>query len=178
MFRKSIVIGLFGLSLAILAFCSVNAGDDAKPTKDHALDRARREVKMLDTIYKNAIVLVTKHYVNDEDDLPAGTAFKRVFKAANDGGFNHTRLLDATGEPYDDSNVAKTDFEKRAIKKLVSGESYFEQVVNEKGKRYLLAATAIPVVMKKCITCHENYEDVPDGKAIGALTYKIPVFEK
>ena len=39
------------------------------------------------------------------------------------------------------------------------------------------AATPIPVVMEKCIMCHENYREVEKGKAIGAISYKVPVQE-
>lgn len=48
----------------------------------------------------------------------------------------------------------------------------------EKGKRYLRAATPIPVVMDKCVMCHENYKSVPKGQAIGAVGYKIPILDE
>lgn len=48
-------------------------------------------------------------------------------------------------------------------------------MVEKNGKRYLLAATPIPVVMKKCVMCHDNYADVPEGKPIGALGYTVPI---
>jgi hypothetical protein len=31
--------------------------------------------------------------------------------------------------------------------------------------------------MEKCIMCHENYRTVEKGKAIGAISYKVPVQE-
>ena len=50
-------------------------------------------------------------------------------------------------------------------------------MITEGDKRFLLTATAIPVVMEKCIMCHDNYRNVPKGQAIGALSYKVPVLE-
>lgn len=147
----------------------------ADPVKDPAVERARKQVKMLDGIYKNAIVLVTTHYVTEKSDVPAGSAFKKLFEVAKKEGWHEVRLLDATGEPYEPDNVAKTAFEKKAIKELVAGKAYVDEVVEKDGKRYLHAATAIPVVMKKCIMCHENYSQVPEGKAIGALGYVMPI---
>ena len=85
---------------------------------DKAVARTIREVKMLDDIYKGGIVLITKNYVNGEEDLPAGTAFKKLFEAAKKKGWHIVRLVDATGDPYNDENVAVSDFEKRAIKDL------------------------------------------------------------
>ncbi len=49
-------------------------------------------------------------------------------------------MVDATGEPYDDKNVAKDDFEKEAVKQLQAGKDYFEQVERRDDGRYLRAA--------------------------------------
>ena len=148
---------------------------DKAAADDPALERTRKTVRMLDGIYKNAIVLVTTHFVKEDSDMPAGTAFKKLFEVAKKEGWHEVRLLDATGDPYDPANVAKSDFEKRAIKQLVAGKSYVDEVVEKDGKRYLQAVTAIPVVMKKCVMCHANYAELPEGKAIGALGYVIPI---
>lgn len=165
------------VTLTILGVCasSVNTtvADDAKT--DPAVERARREVRMLDDLYKTSIVLVTTHYVKEESDLPAGGAFKALFSAMKEKGWHEVRLIDATGEPYEPTNVPKEGFEKKAIRKILDGQPSVDEVVTENGKRYLLAATIVPVVMDKCIMCHENYRNVPKGKAIGALGYKVPI---
>ena len=151
--------------------------DEAKEVKDPAIERAKREVRMLDDIYKTSIVLITTHYVHDDDDLPAGAAFKALFSAVKEKGWHEVRLLDATGDPYEEANKPRAGFETKAIKQLLDGKSVYEEVVTEGDKRFLLAATAIPVVMDKCIMCHENYRNIPAGKAIGALGYKVPIQE-
>lgn len=158
----------------ILPTLQPHAADPAKDS-DAAVERTRKQVRMLDGIYKNAIVLVTTHYVTEKSDLPAGSAFKKLFEVAKKEGWHEVRLLDATGQPYEPANVAESAFEKKAIKELVAGKPYVDEVVVKDGKRYLLAATAIPVVMKKCVLCHDNYEGVPEGKAIGALGYVVPI---
>ena len=86
-------------------------------------------------------------------------------------------MLDATGEPYNDENAAKKGFETRAIAELLKGKPMYDEVVKEGKDRFLYAATAIPVVMDKCIMCHDNYKDVPKGKAIGAIGYRLPILE-
>jgi hypothetical protein len=159
------------VGLGLIQF--VNSADE-KPTDD-AAERTRKTVRMLDDIYKGSIVTITQNYVNDEQTIPAGTAFKQLFKSIEDKGWHRVRLVDATGEPYDDDNVAKTEFEKDAIKQLVAGKPWVEKEMNKDGKRYLQVATPIPVVFEKCIMCHDNYEGVPKGKAIGALTYEVPI---
>lgn len=147
----------------------------AVPVEDAALERTRRQVRMLDDIYKGGVVLITTHYVNDKDDLPAGTAFKKLFAAAKEKGWHEVRLLDATGQPYNSENAPQDEFEKEAIKKLTEGNAWHEREISRDGKKFLRVATPIPVVMKKCIMCHENYEGVAEGKAVGALGYIIPI---
>ena len=144
---------------------------------DLAVKRTRREVKMLDDIYKGGIVLITENYVNGDEDLPAGTAFKMLFEAAKAKGWHEVRLVDATGDPYNDENVAVSDFEKRAIKELKAGKAFVDETVTDNEKRYFLAATPIPVVMEKCTMCHSNYDMEQAGLVIGALTYRVPIDE-
>lgn len=170
-------VAVIAASVAVQKTRTANAANSAVDAKDPAVERARREVQMLDDIYKTSIVLITEHYVHDDNDLPAGSAFKALFEAVSEKGWHEVRLVDGTGEPYSDLNHPKEGFEKDAIKQLVEGNSVVDKVVQEGDKKFLLAATAIPVVMEKCIMCHENYRNVPKGKAIGALSYKVPILD-
>jgi hypothetical protein len=162
------------ICVASLAFVGVGT-TFAQSVDPAALARTRKQVKVLDGIYKNAIVLVTTHFVSEESDMPAGTAFKKLFDVARENDWHNVRLIDATGDPYDAENVAKSDFEKSAVAQLVAGKDYVDEAVFRDGKPILRAATTIPVVMDKCVMCHDNYADVPKGKAIGALTYEIAI---
>lgn len=164
---------ILGVAASVAAF--VRAADPV--AKDPATERARREVRMLDDIYKTSIVLITTHYVDNKDSLPAGSAFKALFAAVKEKGWHEVRLLDATGDPYEPTNAPKDGFEKRAIAKLLEGKASYDEVAKEGDKKFLYAATAIPVVMDKCVLCHENYKGVPAGKAIGAIGYKVPILD-
>lgn len=171
--KRLALITTTGLLLA--AGYSLPAKDTPKP--DVAVERARREVRMLDDIYKTSVVLITTHYVHDDDDLPAGEAFKALFAAVEAKGWHKVRLVDATGNPYNDENAPKAGFETDAIAELLKGKPSFDKVVTEDNRRYLYAATAIPVVMDKCVMCHDNYKDLPKGQAIGAVSYRVPVLD-
>jgi hypothetical protein len=165
-------LGAAGVGLAA-AWSDVAVGD-SKPN-DAALERTRKQVRMLDDIYKSAVVLITDKYVHKEDDFSAGSAAVALFAVMKDKGWHEVRLLDATGEPYNEKNSPQDDFEKAAIKALKSGKAYHEQVVEIDGKPHLKAATPIPVVSKKCTICHPHYTQVKEGQAIGALGYTIPI---
>lgn len=147
----------------------------ADHSSDAALERTRKQVRMLDDVYKSAVVLITEHYVVDETVLPAGAAAKALFAAVEEKGWHSVRLLDATGDPIEEENSPRDGFERIAVEKLLAGESYYDEVTERDGKRYLLAATPVPVVMERCIMCHAHYADVPEGQPIGVLGYTVPI---
>ena len=142
---------------------------------DPAVARARKTVQMLDDIYKNAVVLITDKYVHDEDDFPAGSAAVALFEAISKKGWHQVRLIDATGQPYEEKNVARDDFEKAGIARLKAGDAVYEQVVDVDGQRQYRALTPVPVVMKKCVMCHAHYADAKENEPIGAISYSVPV---
>ena len=163
------------IAIAFMLLSDFASRAEDKPGDDPALKRTRRTVRMLDDIYKGGIVAITTHYVNDEQTIPAGTAFKQIFKTAEEKGWHKVRLVDATGQPLNDENAPEDNFEKQAMKKLVAGTAWHEKVVVESGQRKLRVATPIPVVFDKCVMCHDHYADVKTGQAIGGLVYEIPV---
>jgi uncharacterized protein DUF3365 len=151
------------------------AAEKASGSKDAAVERTRQEVKMLDDLYKNVIVLVNEHYVNKASDFPAATTTKEVFAAMKKNGWHEVRILgltDVLGDPDDAPNDA---FEQTAAKKLLAGDASYEEVVETGGKRYLRVATGIPVVSEKCVMCHENFKGNKGN--IGSLSYTVPVIE-
>lgn len=177
--KRSLSLSACGLLALALAGPSLTLARSAQKETDQpdgaALKRARREVRMLDDIFKTAIVLITDKYVKTKKDYPAGRAAVRWLAEVGKKGHPKVRLIDATGEPYSPQNVAEDAFEKEGIKQLKAGKSYFDQVEQKEGKSYLRAITPIPVVMEKCILCHENYKMAKKGEAIGALSYTVPL---
>jgi hypothetical protein len=164
---------LGGLTAAVVcAGLWTLVGAEEKPA-DAALARARRQVEILDHVYKSVIVLITDNYVTEESDLAAGAAFQKVFQSVREKGYHEVRLLDASGEPIEKKNVAKDEFEKAAVAALKAGKPGYEQIVEKDGKRYLRSATPIPVVLQKCTICHPNYENAKKGEAIGAISYTM-----
>jgi hypothetical protein len=145
---------------------------EAGKTDPAAVARTRETVKMLDDLYKSAVVHITETYVKARERTPAARAAKVVFKDMAAKGWHKARLIDVTGSPVNKENVARSDFEKRAVEELKKGKAYYEEVGEEGGKPLLLAATAVPVVMAACINCHPGMKE---GQLIGALTYEVPI---
>jgi len=65
--------------------------------------------------------------------------------------------------------------EKAAVEKIKSGEGFVESVEYKNAKPIFRAMTAVPVVMEKCVMCHPHYESAPEGAAIGAIGYSVPI---
>lgn len=174
--RSWLVVAVSGAALGAFLLAprfSVDAGEPAK--EDTAVKRARETTRMLDDLYKTAVVLITEHYVEVDSDLPAGTAAIALFDAMKKKGWHEVRLLDATGQPIEEKNSPQDAFEKEAVKQLLAGETWHEQIVDRDGSRFLRAATPIPVVLAKCTMCHEHYKQAKPNEPIGALSYTLKI---
>lgn len=168
-----LLLGTIATGVLLSAEPTLQEKKDSSSTA--ALERTRKTVRMLDDVYKTAVVLITDKYVNDEKDFPAGSAAIALFSAIEKKGWHGVRLIDVTGEPYDAKNVAKDEFEKQGVRQLKAGKDYFEEVIEKDGKPYLRAMTPVPVVMQKCVMCHPHYADAKKGAAIGAISYTLPI---
>ncbi|MGH8475460.1 MAG: c-type heme family protein [Methylococcales bacterium] len=152
----------------------------AKPANggasDAAIARTRKQIQMLDDLYKTAVVLITEHYVNDPSTLSAATASKALFAAMKKKGWHDARLLGFTDVLFNPvENAPQDDFETTAQAKLLEGAATYEEVVRIDGRDHLRMATAVPVVMEKCVICHANFKDKQG--AIGAISYTVPLIE-
>ncbi|MGD9853965.1 MAG: hypothetical protein AB7U20_03350, partial [Planctomycetaceae bacterium] len=82
--RETAVLAVCGLVAATILMRPPVLADD-KPD-DAAVERTRKQIRMLDDLYKTAIVLVTTHYVEEDSDLAAGDAFQALFAAMKEKG--------------------------------------------------------------------------------------------
>ena len=169
-----------GLALGLAATLTIGAlasfaADNAPGKPDAAVERTRQEVKMLDDLFKNAIVLIDGHYVKTPSDLPAATAAKALWAALKKDGWYDVRILGLTDVIGDPDDVPRDAFEQAAAKKLLAGETPQEEVVEKDGKRYLRVATGIPVVSENCVMCHANFKGNKGN--VGALSYTVPLIE-
>src|SRR5262249_57355741 len=86
-------------------------------------------------------------------------------------GYDEISLVYGTGKPKKKENVAKTDFEKRAVKEIKSGKEYFEELAEVGGKPVLRVATVVPAVLPQCVVCHGKREK----NLLGTIVYELPI---
>jgi hypothetical protein len=170
----------FGMWLAVLAsVVAVSVSEsrgparaaDAKAPDKAAVDRTREQVKMLDDLYKTAVVKMTAVYVGQQGEVPAAVAAMEIFEVMKKKGWHNARLVDASGNPKRKANIAETDFEKKAVEAMKAGKPYYDEVGEDKGKPVLRAATVVPAVVKECAACHK----VKEGTLLGAIVYEVPI---
>jgi hypothetical protein len=138
-----------------------------------AVERTRKTVRMLDNLHKGYVVNITETYVKAKEQTPAATVLKKVFAFMEKNGDGTGKLIDVTGSPLRDKNVAVTDFEKKAVAAIKGGKPYIDEVATGKdGKPVLRAATVVPAVMDACVNCHPN---VKKNDPLGALVYELPI---
>ena len=160
-------------SSALAAACGAPAATAGGA--DASVARTRAQVRMLDDLYKTAVVLITEHYVETPTTLSAASAAKALFSEMQKKGWHEVRLIGLTDALMNQDNAPADDFERAAAAKLRAGEASHEEVVTEKDVRYLRYATPLPVVMAKCLMCHPTWEG--NSGTVGALGYKVPLID-
>jgi len=171
---RSLCVACLVASAAVAALVAFMASGPelraAEPDQvdDAGVKQARDQVKMLDSLYKTAVVSVTKRYV---DGPPAIKVGMDVFAAMEKEGWHKAKLVDASGSPQNEANLPRTDFEKRAVVAIQAGKPYYEEVIGEGKSRTLHAATVVPAVLKRCASCH----GVKEGDLLGFIRYEVPV---
>ncbi len=149
-----------------------SAAEATEDAADVALERTRKQVLMLDDLYKTAIVFINDTYVEDGNTTAAGEVARELFDAMRSKGWHDARLIDGTGKPLNENNKPQGVFEGTAIKNILKGDKYYDDVIEVDGKRFLRAATVVPVVNEKCLMCHPGHKV---GDVLGAVSYKLAI---
>ncbi len=171
-FRVTMSLAMGGVLAALTLSVRHGAAEANEDPSDPAVERAREQVRMLDDLYKTVIVFINDTYVEDADTPAAGEVARELFGVMRAKGWHDARLIDGTGKPLNDDNRPKGDFERAAIQSILNGETYYDAVIEEDGKRFLRAATVVPVVNDKCVMCHPGNKV---GDVLGAVSYKLKI---
>jgi hypothetical protein len=177
---RTLALALFGLAAAVAlslpgrprAVAADEKSPNPKDVDKAAIERTRATVRMLDNLNKGYVIEITKTYVTAKEKTPAATVLKKVFAFMEKHEDGTGRLIDATGSPLREGNVAKTEFEKKAVAAIKAGKPYVDEVATKGGKPVLRAATVVPAVMDACVNCHPH---VKKNDVLGALVYEIPI---
>lgn len=170
--RRFLAPALLAVAGVVLTMAGLPIQADEKKGLDPAaVARTREQIKMLDDLYKTAVVGITNVYVEKQSDTPAAAVAKELFAAMHKKGWHNARLVDATGKPKNKENLPKTDFEKKGAEEIKNGKAYYEELGEKEGKPVMRVATVVPSVLKQCAICHGGKE----GRVLGAIIYELPI---
>lgn len=151
------------------------AASAAMLPEEAAVARARKQVRMLSDLYGTAVVLMNENYIEDASSTSAATVTVKIFEAMKEKGYHDANLVDATGQPLNPGNAPRNDFERAAVEQIKAGATWYEQVTQRDGKPYFRAATPVPLMMQKCLYCHQNYQGAKIGEVVGVVSYGLPI---
>jgi hypothetical protein len=131
-----------------------------------SLTEARRLVRMMDDIYKHAVMATHKMYVQDAGTPSAITWAKQVLPQVEAKGWPRAHIFSATGRPLHPDNEPQDDFERAAVRGFQAGKSAVEAVEGDT----LRYASEIRVTDRSCLMCHvRNHE----GDLLGGVSYRV-----
>jgi hypothetical protein len=125
-----VLLGVTAAVAVVGAMVMAARASASAPESDQALERTRAQAKMLDDLFKVAVVDITNRY----DGPPAAKVAKTIFAAAEQRHYFKAKLLDVTGSPQNEANVPRDGFEKRAAKAIKEGKTSAGRVREAGGK--------------------------------------------
>ncbi|GAX60097.1 methionine synthase I (cobalamin-dependent), methyltransferase domain [Candidatus Scalindua japonica] len=136
-------------------------------------DRARHVLYIIDDLYKLYITHTAGKYARDTETFSSIAITQEVFKMMEEKGWHKARFLSISKQPLNPESSIKDDFERDALKAIVSGEALYERFYFDvEGNDYLRAVTSVSMTTKKCAVCHT---DKKIGDLIGAISYIFPL---
>lgn len=140
---------------------------------EKAIARARLALEEVDILHKAYITLVTENFTTGPGLLNAVTITEKVFEIMEKKGKYRARILSTSEVPFLPESAPRDDFERDAIKAIISGKPYYERVFFDyDDKGFLRAVTPVRVTTKKCLLCHPNKKM---GDLMGVISYTVPL---
>jgi hypothetical protein len=140
----------------------------AKQAEPLPPEEARRMVRMMDDIYRSAVLTTQRMYVHDPGTAAAVTWAKQVMRDLHGKGWPEARIFASTDRPLNPDNKIADDFEREALLAFKQGKSAFEKT--EGGVfRY---ASELRVTDKSCLMCHVRNKE---GDLLGGVSYRALV---
>lgn len=168
---RVLVLAAISAAVALSVFRAVTAAPQPKtntPAERVSLAEARRQVRMMDEIYKTAVIAAHKMYVQDPGTPAAVIWAKQVINQMKGKGWPDARIFATHDRPLNPENAPADGFERAATTAFKQGKASFEQVTPGE-YRY---ATDIRIVDEKCIMCHVRSKQ---GDLTGGVSYRVPL---
>lgn len=158
---------------AAVAFSVLRAVTAAPKSTSGSIERVtlpegRRQVRMMDDVYKTAVVATHQMYVQDPGTPAAVIWAKQVINKLKGKGWPDARIFATHDRPLNPENAPADSFERNAAAAFKKGKVSYEEVASGE----LRYATDLRLLDKKCVMCHVRGKP---GDLVGGVSYRVPL---
>lgn len=167
---RAVVLAVICFAVAGCVLRAVTAAPKptAGPIERVSLPEGRRQVRMMDEVYKTAVVTTHQMYVQDPGTPAAVIWAKQVINKLKGKGWPDARIFATHDRPLNPENAPVDPFERSAAAAFRSGKTSYEQVTPGE----LRYATDLRLLDEKCVMCHVRNKP---GDLVGGVSYRVPL---
>jgi len=148
-----------------------NAEVEQKAVPRVPLAVARDRAKLMHEIYSATLEVMHDRYFHADRAIVPARAMEDVFSHLNDQTGSQANWISVNLKAMSINHEPKTDFEKRAAREIVLGETEIDEIKDGMYRR----ASAIPMT-GGCISCHGGFFKEPTkAKKFTGLVISIPI---
>ncbi len=146
-------------------------GVAASPERKAAVEAARARAELLHKVYASTLdVMHHRYFRHDRATVPA-RALEDVFADMARQTGVEAKWLVVNAKEMSINHKAKTEFDRRAVRAIASGEGSYEEVGKDRYRR----AGAISLMNKGCLGCHLQFGSSAKKDRFAALVIAIPL---
>ena len=148
-------------------------GAATSPERQALVEAARARAELLHKVYASTLdVMHHRYFRHDRATVPA-RAMEDVFaEMARQVGVE-AKWLVVNAKEMSIDHKAKTEFDRRAVRAIASGEGAYEEVEKDWYRR----AGAISLMNKGCLGCHLQFGSSAKKERFAALVIAVPLKE-
>ena len=155
------------------ASSAAESGKEAatSPERKAVVEAARARAQLLHQVYASTLdVMHHRYFRHDRATVPA-RAMEDVFADMARQVGVEARWLVVNAKEMSINHKAKTEFDRRAVRAIASGEGAYEEVEKDWYRR----AGAISLMNKGCLGCHLQFGSSAKKDRFAALVIAIPL---
>jgi hypothetical protein len=167
---RSLVLAVLCFAVAFSVLRAVTAAPKPKTAAIErvTLPEGRRQVRMMDDVYKTAVVATHQMYVQDPGTPAAVIWAKQVINKLKGKGWPDARIFATHDRPLNPENAPVDGFERNAAAAFKKGNVSYEEVAPGE----LRYATDLRILDEKCVMCHVRSKP---GDLVGGVSYRVPL---
>lgn len=167
------IMALVCVTCLVMTSFAAPPGDAKKAAEPPrvSVETARERAKLTHNIYSATLDVVHHHYFRGERASVPARAMEDVFKVIAKEEHISAKWIAVNAKAMSIDHKPEGDFEKQAVKAIVSGQNEYERVEDGVYRR----AVGISLMNRGCLGCHLGFGATGQTKRFAGLVISIPV---